>query len=217
MDLDSVNEELEDATAAERLAWAEENLDEILHASSFGPEDVAIIHLTDGSLPTLFLDTTYHFDETLELVEEMAEEYGLDLRVKRAHESREAFEQEHGELYETDPDACCRINKVELIEEALDGVDAWITGMRREQSPTRADIDVVERDGDRLKVNPLADWTGEELWSYVEGNGVPYNPLHDQGYPSIGCEPCTEPVAEGEDERAGRWGDDEKTECGLHG
>lgn len=216
MDLSTINETLERASPGERLDWAHENLDNVVHASSFGPEDVAIIHITSGSFPTVFLDTNYHFDETLTLVEDMEESYGFDLRTYRAYDSREAFEQEYGPLYETDPDACCHINKVDLIQEALSGVDAWITGMRREQSPTRADIDIVEQDGDRLKINPLADWTKDDLWRYIRENDVPYNPLHDQNYPSIGCEPCTSPVAEGEDERAGRWSGSGKTECGLH-
>jgi len=216
MDLQEVNRELEEMVAEERLNWAAEKMGKIVHGSSFRPEDMAIIHLTGGNLPTFFLDTNYHFEETLELVETARKTYELNLDVHRSYPSREAFEADHGPLYETDPDECCRINKIEPLQEALEGVDAWVAGLRREQSPTRADTDIVEKDGDRLKVSPLADWSKDDLWSYIEDNDIPYNPLHDQGYPSVGCEPCTSPVGDDEDERSGRWSGSGKTECGLH-
>lgn len=214
--LDEVNAELEGLGPEERLKWALENLEEVVHASSFGPEDMVVIHLTRGDVPTVFLDTNYHFEETLELVDEVEAEYGLELRVYKGYPSRGEFEEEHGELYETDHDKCCRINKVEPLEEAVEGVDAWITGIRREQAPTRREAKVVEEDGARLKVNPLVDWTSEDVWRFIEENDVPYNPLHELGYPSIGCEPCTSPIEGGDDERSGRWEGVEKTECGLH-
>ncbi|MBS1263269.1 MAG: Phosphoadenosine phosphosulfate reductase [Methanonatronarchaeales archaeon] len=216
MDIEAVNRELERAPAGERIDWAARNLARVVHGSSFGPEDVAIIHMSSGELPTIFLDTNYHFEETLELVERVKGAYSLDLEVYSAYGSREDFEEENGRLYEEEPDECCRINKVEPLGEALEGVDAWITGLRREQSPTREGTRIVEGEGERLKISPLADWTGEDLWNYIEENGVPTNPLHDRGYPSIGCAPCTSPVEAGEDERAGRWSGSGKTECGLH-
>lgn len=216
--------EYEPLGATGRLERALEEYDEIVVASSFGLEDVAILDMVYDKigtrLPVTFLDTLYHFEETLEFVDRFENEYGLDLRVyKPDTETREAFEDEHGErLWESDVERFHELTKLRQIDEALEGREAWVTGIRRQQAETRADADAVEWDDAHslIKVNPLVDWSREEVWDYIEDNDVPYNPLHDQGYPSVGDEPLTEPVGDGDDERAGRWSDSDKTECGLH-
>jgi phosphoadenosine phosphosulfate reductase len=168
-------------------------------------------------LPVLFVDTLDHFPETLEHAERVAERYGLDLRTFRAAPSREAFEAEHGaRLWETDLERFHQLTKVDPMKNALDGFDAWITGRRRDQSPTRAALPIVER-ASLIKVNPIAGWSVDDVWTYIRVHEVPYHPLHDKGYASIGDEPLTTPVADGEHERAGRWRGGSRLECGLHG
>ncbi len=216
--------EYESLDARERIERALGEYDEVVVASSFGLEDVAILDMVYDGLganpPVVFLDTLYHFEETLELVERFEEAYGLDLRVYTPEqETREEFEREHGEeLWEHDIEKFHELTKLGQIDEALEGRDAWVTGVRRQQAETRAGADAIEWDDAHglVKVNPLVEWSREDVWGYVEENDVPYNPLHDEGYPSIGDEPLTEPVGEEDDDRAGRWSDSEKTECGLH-
>ena len=216
--------EYEKLDAQERLERALEEYDEVVVASSFGLEDVVILDMVydkiGASPPVVFLDTLYHFEETLELVDRFEEEYDLDLRVYTPEqETREAFESEHGEeLWESDVEKFHELTKLRQIDEALEGRDAWVTGIRRQQAETRAEADAIEWDDAHglVKVNPLVEWSRDDVWEYVEENDVPYNPLHDEGYPSVGDEPLTEPIGEGDDERAGRWSDSEKTECGLH-
>lgn len=221
--VDAKNNEFKDLPAEQRLERAVEGFDDIVVASSFGLEDVAILDMLYSNglkIPVVFLDTLYHFDETLELVDRFKKEYGLDLEVYKPPEAstRSEFEEKHGELWKDDVERFHELTKLRQIEEALEGRDAWITGIRREQAKTREDSDFVEWDDKHglVKINPIVDWGREEVWSYVRENNVPYNPLHDEGYPSIGDEPLTEPVEEGEKERAGRWKGSEKTECGLH-
>jgi len=218
------NDEYESLDATGRLKRALSEYDDTVVASSFGLEDVVILDIVYDKIgarpPVVFLDTLYHFDETLELVERFEEEYDLNLRVYTPeHGTREEFEREHGErLWERDVEKFHELTKLRQIDEALEGRDAWVTGIRRQQAETRADADAVEWDDAHglIKLNPLVDWSREDVWTYVEENDVPYNPLHDEGYPSVGDEPLTEPVGEGDDERAGRWSDSDKTECGLH-
>ncbi len=218
------NAEYEQLDARGRLERALDEYDDTVVASSFGLEDVAILDIVYDRIgarpPVVFLDTLHHFDETLELVDRFEDEYHLDLRVYKPDgaETREEFEEEYGErLWDRDVERYHELTKLRQIDEALEGRDAWVTGIRREQAETRADADAVEWDGAHglVKVNPLVDWTRDDVRDYIEENDVPYNPLHDRGYPSIGDKPLTEP-AEGDDERAGRWSDSDKTECGLH-
>jgi phosphoadenosine phosphosulfate reductase len=224
VDAELPTEEYEKLDAEGRLRRALEEYDDIVVASSFGLEDVAILDIVYDKIgarpPVVFLDTLYHFDETLELVESFDDKYNLDLRVyKPEHTTREAFEREHGEaLWERDVEKFHELTKLRQIDEALEGRDTWLTGVRREQAKTRANADAVEWDEAHglVKVNPLVDWSREDVWEYVKENDVPYNPLHDEGYLSVGDEPLTEPVGEGDDERAGRWSGSDKTECGLH-
>jgi phosphoadenosine phosphosulfate reductase len=144
--------------------------------------------------------------------------FGLNLRVIRSTLSRAEVTRQHGDaLYRRDPELCCYINKVEPMQRALQDLDAWITGIRRDQTANRAVAQPVEAlpDG-RVKINPLVGWTRRELWAYIDRYNLPAHPLFSQGYLSVGCAPCTAPVTEGQDERSGRWAGTGKTECGLH-
>jgi phosphoadenosine phosphosulfate reductase len=170
----------------------------------------------------MFLDTLHHFPETLEFVAKAKDRYKLNLHVYKTPdvETRSAFAARYGEaLWDTDILKFHQITKIEPLQRGLAELNtiAWITGRRRDQATTRAEMPIFELDNQqRLKVNPLATWTRKDAWRYVAEHSVIYNPLHDQGYPSIGDEPITTRVAEGEDERAGRWRGTGKTECGIH-
>lgn len=213
--------DFENADPADIIKWAVEAVgsDRLVVATSFGPSGMVNLHLISEiapEVPVVFIDTLYHFEETLELAARATERYGLDVRVYRAADSREEFERLHGErLWERDLDAFHRLTKIEPMERALEGVAAWITGRRRDQARTRAEMPYVEI-GDRIKVNPLADWTRKDVWSFIHEHDVPYNALHDRGYSSVGDAPLTTPVLAGEDERAGRWRGQDRLECGLH-
>jgi phosphoadenosine phosphosulfate reductase len=203
------------------IEWAVRNVDpgQLIVSTSFGPSGMVNLHVlaeVAPKVPVVFIDTLYHFKETLEHAELVKRHYGLDIRTYGPAETREAFEREHGErLWERDIDRFHHLTKVEPMERALEGVVGWITGRRRDQSSTRAQIPIVEV-GDRIKVNPVAAWGRGDVWRFIMDNDVPYNPLHDLGYASIGDEPLTTPVHMGEDERAGRWRGQARVECGLH-
>ena len=197
--------------------------DRITIASSFGLEDVVLIHMATsvGRRPVdvFCLDTEVLFPQTYELLHHFEASYAIRLRRMLPELSLAQQSERHGDaLWARDPDLCCKLRKVEPLSRALQGYDAWITGLRRAQGPTRAGARAVESDASHglHKVNPLVRWSDEELWSYVRAEGVPYNPLHEHGYPSIGCIHCTRAVRPGEDPRAGRWSGFVKTECGLH-
>lgn len=203
------------------LKWAIERYpgEQLGVLSAFGLGSVMINHWLwelGARVPTYFIDTLYHFPETLEHVERVRERYDLDLRIIRPAESREEFEAIYGpNLWERDLDQFHYLTKVKPLQEALCGIRALITGRRRDQSPTRAQLAIVEH-GRPDKINPLATWKGPEVWQFVRLNGIPYNPLHDRGYKSIGDAPLTTPVKEGEPERAGRWRGLGRLECGIH-
>jgi phosphoadenosine phosphosulfate reductase len=165
------------------------------------------------------LDTGYQFAETLELRERIAEKYGIDVDLQRPDTTVEQYEQMHGgPVYTATPDRCCFDRKIRVLQRVAPNFAAWATGIRRDQSLTRANTPILRWDKKfgLVKVSPLAAWTKSQVWARIVEEGVPYNPLHDRGYPSIGCWPCTRPVTEGQDERAGRWSGFAKTECGLH-
>lgn len=192
-------------------------------ACSFGPEDMVLIDMiAKGKLPipVFYIDTQLLFAETYGLRDVAIEYYrAVDFIQVLPTISLEEQERAFGmNLYATRPDECCSLRKVRPLEQHLKQFDGWITGIRREQSPTRANAHIVEQDHrfGLVKVNPLALWSHEQVWDYINQHGVPYNPLHDHGYPSIGCSPCTQPVKEGDDPRSGRWSGFAKTECGLH-
>ncbi|MDR4467103.1 MAG: phosphoadenylyl-sulfate reductase [Nitrospira sp.] len=197
----------------------------IVLACSFGAEDVVLVdmvHRIDPSMPLFYLDTEFLFPETYVTRDRVIERYGLKaaqvIQVKSMLTAQQQAE-EHGDaLWSREPDRCCQLRKVEPLTRVLRGYEAWITGIRRDQAPSRANAGIVEWDQkfELVKINPLARWSWNDVWTYVKVYEVPYNSLHDQNYPSIGCTHCTAPVAPGEDPRAGRWKNFAKTECGLH-
>jgi phosphoadenosine phosphosulfate reductase len=209
------------AQAVSALRWARETFGErFVVASSMG--DTLLVHLVSEVVPgadVLFLDTGYHFVETLGTRDAVAATYDVTVRTLLPLLTIEQQTAEHGpDLFARDPDRCCAIRKVEPLERGLAGYDAWVSGLRRDDAPTRAEVPVIGWDAKRskVKVNPIAGWTDEDVERYSAEHGVLENPLRQIGYASIGCAPCTRPVAPGEDARAGRWAGRAKTECGLH-
>ncbi|WP_394177916.1 phosphoadenylyl-sulfate reductase [Yoonia maritima] len=209
-----------DAQTVLRHALEDVQLGSIAMVSSFGAESVVLLHMIaqiDKSTPIIFLDTEMLFPETLQYQKDVSEKLGLiDVRVITP--SREAVLKEDvdGLLHQADTDACCDLRKTRPLADALQEFDGWITGRKRYQNGQRAALPLFEKDGDKVKVNPLANWGPDELKAYMEEHNLPRHPLVAQGYPSIGCMPCTSRVSEGEDPRAGRWRDSEKEECGIH-
>lgn len=215
-------EEFENKSPEELLAFAVERFPNITLACSFGAEDVVLVDLLQKISPKtdiFYLDTNVHFKETYETRDRLQQHYGVEFVQVLPKLTLEAQAEKFGaELWKSEPTQCCNIRKVDPLTDILKNYDAWITGIRRDQAPTRANAKKVEYDVKfgLVKFNPLASWTSEEVWNYIKNNNIIYNPLHDRNYPSIGCEHCTRPVAPGEDPRAGRWAGFEKTECGLH-
>jgi phosphoadenosine phosphosulfate reductase len=213
--------ELETASAQDVLRWAHETFgDRFAIASSMG--DGLLAHLASTAAPgahVLFLDTGYHFAETLGTRDAVAATYDVQVRTVLPLLTVAQQDAEHGaELWRRDPGACCAMRKVEPLARALEPYVAWASGIRRDEAETRRDAGVVEWDAKRamVKVNPIATWTQEQVDAYVAEHGVLVNPLAYDGYPSIGCAPCTRRVEPGQDARAGRWAGSAKTECGLH-
>jgi len=224
IEIEELADRLETRTAAEILAWAADRYQAgLTFATGFGAEGCVIIDLIGRQglpIDVFTLDTGLLFPETYELWRRLEARYGLTIRAVRSALSVEAQAEHHGpRLWERYPDRCCEMRKVLPLRAQLERFEAWVTAIRREQTPHRADARVVEWDAKfgLLKVNPLVRWTRRDVWRHLLDHDVPYNPLHDRGYPSIGCWPCTSAVRPGEDERAGRWRGHAKTECGLHG
>jgi phosphoadenosine phosphosulfate reductase len=222
--IETAAQRLEGSTPEKIIAWAfNEFANEITIATGFGVEGAALIDIAakiDPQLDVFFLDTDFLFPETYALRRRLEERYSIEIRAFKTGFTPEAQAQLYGaSLWLRDPDLCCRLRKLEPLQEALSGYRAWVTAIRREQTPARANARVVEWDyrWNLVKVNPLANWSKRDLWAYVLENDVPYNPLHNEGYLSIGCTHCTRRVGAGEGERAGRWAGFAKTECGLHG
>jgi phosphoadenosine phosphosulfate reductase len=222
-----LNARFEKASPQDILRWAllDSGLDRVAIASAFQAEGTAIMHLAvqvKPDVPVLFLETGFHFAETLAFKERLTELLGLNVVELTGDHTVEGQAREFGErLYERDPHLCCELNKVIPFQRALRGLDLWITGMRRDSSWTRKDTPIVDQyeleDGKTLvKVNPIANWTKQDAWRYLKEHDLPHNPLYDLGYASIGCAPCTRMLMAGEDERAGRWAGQTKTECGIH-
>lgn len=190
--------------------------------SNFGAEGVVVMDKlaqVAPETPVIYLETGFQFAETDQLKARLRSRYGLNIIERRAELSVAEQDRIYGErLYERDPDLCCRIRKVEPLAAALKGYDAWIAALRRDQSPTRANIGIVEWNARHglVKINPLATWTRRQVWDYIVSNELPYNPLYDEGYTSIGCQPCTRRVVAGQHERSGRWDGEKKLECGIH-
>ena len=229
-DLEKINAEFEKKSAVAFLQWALKNFyPKIKLASSFGLEDVVLIDMLvklEPKIKVFTLDTGRLNEETYEVMERVRSKYKISIESYFPDFKKvEALERKKGfysfrESVENRKE-CCGIRKVEPLKRALEGTDAWITGLRREQSGARTQVQKIETDkahGKIFKINPLADWSTESLWNYLKKNQVPYNRLHDSGYPSIGCAPCTRAVKPGEDLRAGRWWweNADNKECGIH-
>jgi len=211
-ELDEVNGRLETAPAGKAVAWALDRFgDSLALACSF--QDIVIVDLAraaDPGIEVVFLDTGAHFEETLRFVDEVTERYGLNLTV--THPGPEA------DAWPCGTERCCELRKVAPLRRALAGRQAWMTGLKRVDAPTRAGAPIVGWDASfgLVKVNPLAAWTDDDIAGYIADHDLPEHPLVKKGYLSIGCAPTTRPVAPGENPRAGRWSDTDKNECGLH-
>ena len=225
-DLVALNERFETAHPREIVRWALDasGLERIALASAFQAEGTCVMHMATRirpDVPILFLETGFHFDETLEIKRRLTERLSLNVLELTGDYTAESQAEAFGaRLYERDPDRCCQINKVEPMLGALRGLDAWITAFRRDSSPTRANAPIVDRyelEPGRwiVKVNPVATWTRRDTWAYLKEHDLPHNPLYDLGYASIGCAPCTRLQFPGEPERAGRWAGLSRWECGI--
>ena len=222
-EIEAKSQELETASPQEILTWATQRFaPRFTMATAFGPEGMTIIHMLSEiapETPIFNLDTGYQFKETLELRERVKERYGIEVEYKRPELTVEQYEQLNGgPVYEKDSNQCCFDRKIKVLHEAVKGAHAWASAIRRDQSPDRAKAPIVgwDKKFQLVKVSPLANWSKSEVWKLITSHDIPYNPLHDQGYTSVGCWPCTRTVQFGEDERAGRWSGSGKTECGLH-
>jgi len=222
-ELASASESLEQAAPREILQWAiDRYAPHFTMATAFGPEGMTLIHLLAElapDTPIFNLDTGYQFRETLELREKVLHRYGIAVRLVKPELSIEEYEARNGgPVYQQNPDRCCWDRKIGLLRGAITGMQAWASAIRRDQSPDRAAAPIVgwDKKFHLVKVSPLANWTKQEVWKLITDHDIPYNPLHDRGYPSVGCRPCTRAVLLGQDERSGRWSGMAKTECGLH-
>ncbi|MED3662374.1 phosphoadenylyl-sulfate reductase [Ureibacillus sp. FSL K6-8385] len=206
------------------LQWAYDQYgDDVIYACSFGIEGIVLIDLISIVKPDahiVFLDTEVHFKETYETIERVKERYPLlNIELKKPSLSLEEQAKLYGdELWKKDPNKCCELRKIIPLRETLTGAKAWISGLRREQSETRKHVNFINKDNKfkSIKICPLIHWTWKDVWRYVGKHQLVYNPLHDQGYPSIGCAYCTKPAFTLDDLRSGRWAGLNKTECGLH-
>ncbi|HSE80800.1 MAG TPA: phosphoadenylyl-sulfate reductase [Gaiellaceae bacterium] len=214
--------EIEALPAEDVLRWAAEEFgDRLCLSCSWQKQSSVLVHMVSElglDVDFVELDTHLFFKESYETRERLVERYGITLIVPEVLTIAEQHRREGPNLWETNPDRCCHIRKVEPLLRLLEPYDAWVSGIRREQAPSRASARKVER-SERYgvwKVQPLADWSEKEVWLYILQNDIPYNPLHDVGYRSIGCIPCTRPTRPDEEERAGRWAGSDKLECGIH-
>jgi len=234
--LRAVSAELEGGTPEDVLLWGLDHFDArhsagaatlageragLAMATGFGPEGVVLMHMLSRLAPdstVFYTDTDLLFDETYALRDQLAERLGIQFTRIHSGLSLEEQAAQHGPaLWSRDPDLCCQLRKVAPLRQYLRTKEAWISAIRRDQTANRASAGLVEwdRTNGLVKLNPLAAWTSGQVWSYVLKHDLPYNPLHDQGYPSIGCWPCTQAVVEGADPRSGRWAGQAKTECGI--
>ncbi len=221
MDIKQRNEKFETASPQEILRWAIKTYSpKVGLSSSFGGQSAALLHMAvqiDPKIPILFIDTGFLFKQTLEFVETLKRRFNLNIKTFRATPDEIDVTRKNLNSRKDDSGICCDDSKVACMQRSLEGLDCWIAGLRRQQGSTRKNIDIVEeyRSG-LVKVHPLANWTGKQIYSYMKENDLPFHPLWEKGYTSIGCEPCTTlPPLDG-GERSGRWAGLEKKECGIH-
>ncbi|MCM3765499.1 phosphoadenylyl-sulfate reductase [Neobacillus niacini] len=217
------NDETKGARAVLEWAYSQYSENKMVYASSFGAEAIVLIDLIYQVKPDahiVFLDTDLHFLETYEVIEKIEKRFpSLKIEKKKpAITLKEQAAQYGSALWKREPNQCCQIRKVIPLRETLTSKEAWISGLRRDQSPTRKDTQFLNKDEKfkNIKICPLIHWTWDEVWQYIRSRDLPYNELHDRNYPSIGCFPCTQAVGSDGDSRAGRWSGSSKTECGLH-
>jgi phosphoadenosine phosphosulfate reductase len=221
--VDRIHQLVEQWSPEDLLRWAFVTFGGYVEiASGFGPEGIALIDIAARVQPefrVFTLDTDFLFPETYDLMQRIEKRYRIRVETLKSALTPDEQERLHGPaLWGRDPDACCNLRKVEPLRNKLSQLRAWVTSIRRDQTPARASALKVEWDAKfhLVKINPLADWSAGTVWKYIHDHDLPYNPLHDRGYPSIGCTHCTRSVQPGEDARAGRWSGFNKTECGLH-
>ena len=221
--LEQVSSNFEVVEPTDVLAWSAETFGEGLTiGTAFGASGMALIDIARRIVPNLdvfYIDTGVFFPETYELIDRAQEHFGFEFRKVVPELTVSEQNTAYGDaLWARDSDKCCFMRKVLPLSQALEGRTAWVTALRRDQSHARRSTPIVQWNKKRglVKIAPLANWTEKDVWSHIMANDIPYNPLHDRGYPSIGCRPCTRAVKHGEDMRAGRWAGSEKTECGLH-
>ncbi len=222
-DFEHVSVNAESWKAEQVLSWAFATYGEdVAIATGMGAEGMVLLDIASRINPDMKVftgDTEFLFPETYDLIDRVEERYGIKIERILSQLSPEEQEREFGsKLWARDPDQCCSLRKVEPLRRKLSTLDAWITAIRRGQTPERAGAKKIDWDDkfNLVKINPVADWTHQMVWSYIVKNDVPYNPLHDRNYPSIGCTNCTRAIQAGEESRAGRWSGFGKTECGLH-
>jgi phosphoadenosine phosphosulfate reductase len=223
VDFKALNDVFEQCTPQQILAWSWETFGaSVVVSSSFQTQSVALLHMISQvcpRMPVLFLDTGYHFPETLAYRDQLRRIFRLVIRMVYPMPNVQSMATHFPPMYQVAPDRCCRLRKVEPMRRALHEMDvcAWVSGVRRDQTDFRKGIEIIEREeSGLLKIHPLANWTKYDLWQYINQYDLPVHPLFLQGYPSIGCQPCTRPVLPNQDERSGRWVGQKKTECGLH-
>jgi len=215
-------DELEHVSTKEILQWAWETLGTgVFVSSSFQTQSVPLLHIVSQVCPqmtVLFLDTGFHFPETLAFRDELQKTFGLNIRnIQPESAALKDSQSPKTPLYSVNPDLCCHFNKVEPMQLALENARGWISGVRRDQTAHRAALKTIEAEpSGLLKIHPMLHWRRDEIWEYIKIHNLPKHPLHGQGYRSIGCAPCTRPANNGENDRDGRWAGREKTECGLH-
>ena len=208
----------------ELLKWIDINLPskKVIMGTGFGPPGIVLLDMlfrVTKDISVFYIDTNFLFDQTYELKDKLEEKYGFNFLRFSPEMTPEIQAKKYGDkLWEKDPDHCCNLRKVLPLKDALKSYDVWITGIRKKQTQVRNQSDLIELESrfEVIKINPLIDWTHDEVWEYIKVNNLPYNPLHDSNYPSIGCKQCTSPVCTGADDRSGRWKGTNKTECGLH-
>lgn len=222
LDIPCLNERFEHYSPAEILEWVWATFGPTVAASSsFQTQSVPLLHLISQvcpAMPIIFLDTGFHFPETVAYRDELQAKFKLNIVAARPAIEKNELMARYGEsLYRRDPDLCCYLNKVEPMQRAISGLQGWISGVRRDQTPHRHNFHILEpQPTGLLKIQPMLNWTKKEVWAYIDQHELPVHPLFSKGYLSVGCAPCTRPIFAGEEERAGRWTGTSKTECGLH-